>query len=454
MSTVALGNATTADVTLGATSLEEIEVLGTRIVTAVDVKSTESATNVTREELERLPVDRTVSGRAAGAGPEQGRRRRSGGVSFGGSSVAENTVYVNGLNVTDFYNRIGFSSVPFAFYEEFQVKTGGYSVEFGRTTGGVINAVTRSGTNEFQFGTEVDWEPSFLQATARRPLRRHGRPYIIEQLRRVRPHQPHAVRVRPDRAGQAVLLRDVRGARLPPRQHQRRRHHFYEGKTDDGFWGAKVDWQINDRNLLELLAFSDKNDRPPTSTRSTRTGDTGRRTEHAVHRHRWRELVGDLHRLPHRRVLDQGAVRRERARLPPRSLNDIDCNRVRDRRRAGAGDLGCTSTATWSKRARRRARRRAWISSGHLGDHRLRFGLDHENNTSRLSASFYPGPDGCCTSVRSTEPGATLDNGGVVPAGATAYVRTRTQRGRRQVRDRSTRPTTSRTTGRSPTAWC
>ena len=56
--TVGLGTATTANVTLGVTTLEEVQVLGTRIVTAVDVKSTESATNVTREELERLPVER------------------------------------------------------------------------------------------------------------------------------------------------------------------------------------------------------------------------------------------------------------------------------------------------------------------------------------------------------------------------------------------------------------
>ena len=33
--------------------------------------------------------------------------------------------------------------MPFAFFQEFQVKTGGYSAEFGRSTGGVINAVTR-----------------------------------------------------------------------------------------------------------------------------------------------------------------------------------------------------------------------------------------------------------------------------------------------------------------------
>ena len=97
----------------------------------------------------------------------------------GGSSIAENTVYINGLNVTDFYNRVGSSSVPYAFYKEFQVKTGGYSVEFGRTTGGVINAVTRSGTNEFEYGTEVAWEPSWLQSEKKNRFNPDGSPRII-----------------------------------------------------------------------------------------------------------------------------------------------------------------------------------------------------------------------------------------------------------------------------------
>lgn len=148
--TVGLGSATTANVTIGATTLEEIQVLGTRIVTAVDVKSTESAMNVTREELERLPVERDLESIALLAPGLNKGDGSLGGLSFGGSSVAENTTYINGLNVTDFYNRIGSSTVPYAFYKEVQVKTGGYSVEFGRTTGGVINAVTRSGTNEFE----------------------------------------------------------------------------------------------------------------------------------------------------------------------------------------------------------------------------------------------------------------------------------------------------------------
>ena len=37
-------------------------------------------------------------------------------------------------------------------------------------------------------------------------------------------------------------------------------------RSDNDFWGAKLDWHITDNHLLELLAFSDKADRPPATT--------------------------------------------------------------------------------------------------------------------------------------------------------------------------------------------
>jgi len=164
---VGLGNTTTVNVPVsGVNTLGTVEVRAPQVVSMVDVKSTESATNITREELSRLPVDRDITAVALLApGAVKGKGSLGGqGISFGGSSVAENTVYINGLNVTDFYNRVGFSSVPFAFYQEFQVKTGGYSVEFGRSTGGVINAVTRSGSNDFKAGAELVLEPRAWQS--------------------------------------------------------------------------------------------------------------------------------------------------------------------------------------------------------------------------------------------------------------------------------------------------
>jgi outer membrane receptor protein involved in Fe transport len=71
--------------------------------------------------------------------------------SVGGSSIAENAFFVNGLNITNFDNYLGASLVPFEFYRTVEVMTGGYQAEFGRATGGVINAVTKSGTNDWVF---------------------------------------------------------------------------------------------------------------------------------------------------------------------------------------------------------------------------------------------------------------------------------------------------------------
>lgn len=142
---VSLGNATTVNLVerqKATTDLEGVQVSAPVVISAVDVSSTETATNVSREEIRRLPVDQNVQSVALLAPGVNKGNAGFGGISFGGSSVAENSFYVNGLNVTDFYNRNGFSEAPFAFYQEFQVKTGGYSVEFGRTTGGVVNAVT------------------------------------------------------------------------------------------------------------------------------------------------------------------------------------------------------------------------------------------------------------------------------------------------------------------------
>lgn len=85
--------------------------------------------------------------------------------SFGGGSVAENAYYIDGLNITNPDTYVGGNQVPFDFYKTIEVKTGGYAAEFGRATGGVINATTKSGTNDFMFAIHGNYAPSDLQAT-------------------------------------------------------------------------------------------------------------------------------------------------------------------------------------------------------------------------------------------------------------------------------------------------
>jgi hypothetical protein len=51
--------------------------------------------------------------------------------SFGGSSVAENSSYINGFNVTNLLKNLSYSQVPFYAIDTQQVLTGGYGPQYG-----------------------------------------------------------------------------------------------------------------------------------------------------------------------------------------------------------------------------------------------------------------------------------------------------------------------------------
>ena len=424
--TVSLGNATT--VNLGraeAATLETISVTGS-VVPAVDVTSVERATNVTREELRRLPVDQNITSVATLA-PGVNRGVASfGGISFGGSSVAENAFYINGLNVTDFYNRNGFSSAPFAFYQEFQVKTGGYSVEFGRSTGGVVNAVTRSGTNEFHYGAELTLEPSQWQSEAKDRYDADGERYLTAS-------SDEYSLAKLNLYASGALVKDTlffflmyEGRDYQPQNTNDAGTVLTKNESDDGFWGGKIDWHINDSNLLELMAFSDKNanvgevydfdyaaDSTGPKTNEIYT-DTGGRNWNLT----WTSYLSDSLSMK----LMYGKNEREAFN---RSLSDIECNRVvadSDIERPDV-PLGCTTNSSVQARNDDREAARADFEWS-LGDHLLRFGLDHEKNTSDYDR-HYPGPGAIYYNIYPGSPGDTIDNGGVIPEGYDGYVRAR-----------------------------
>ncbi|MEJ7747015.1 MAG: TonB-dependent receptor [Luteimonas sp.] len=430
--TVSLGNATNVDIGSGTnlTTLGTVQVIGSGVITPVDVTSTESATNLTSEQLSRLPVaSDPLSVALLTPGLTRGDSAL-GGVSFGGSSVAENTIYVNGLNVTDFYNRIGFSQVPYSFYKEFQIKTGGYSVEFGRTTGGVINAVTKSGTNKFEYGAELRWEPSSLQSAARDRFTANGTRYFTAR------HDEY------DRASltgfaSGPIVRDrlfffamYEARKFEPVNTSTSGTTLFEGEADTPFWGTKLDWQITDSHLLELLAFSDKNE--SSSSTFPFNPDTGDKTGPSSGT-TLSEGGGINWALTYTGYLtDDLSVKamygeNDRARAT-RGSADLECNKVFDNRPAPLrGDKGCTFNTTVLDAVDTREAMRLDFEWA-LGDHLLRFGLDREVNTSEFE-QFAPGPDNLRYDVFATRPGSAL-NGAVVPPGVTAYVRTRKQSNR------------------------
>jgi len=428
--TVTLGNATTVNLgASNATNLSAVNVSGTAIITAVDVTSTESSTNISREELRRLPVDQNIAAVASLAPGVVKGASAFGGLSFGGSSVAENAIYVNGLNVTDFYNRNGYSEAPFNFYQEFQVKTGGYSVEFGRTTGGVINAVARSGSNEFHAGVEMTMEPGAWHAQAEDRYDANGNRYLTASEDRDSLMKTNIYASGPIVKDKLFIFAMVEQRGDNPRNTNDEGTTLTSNSSSPDFWGTTIDWHINDSNLLSLMAFSDKSKNVgtvynydyDTHTIGAKTNtiytDTGGKNWSLTYTN---YLTDNLSM----KVL-YGENKRESFN---RALTDLDCNPVAAENAVPKPGvpLGCTTNTAVEKRNDKRKEGRADFE-WKLEDHLLRFGYDHEDDDS-IYSRHYPGPGAIYYNVYAATPGSTIPNpngGGVIPPGYNGYVRAR-----------------------------
>ncbi|MCB9562129.1 MAG: TonB-dependent receptor [Kofleriaceae bacterium] len=129
----------------------------------IDQGSTKTGPTITKEYTDNIPVGRTF-GAVLGAAP--GSQGDTYGISFGGSTSAENTYIVEGVNTTDTAYGLLSSNLPNEFVEETEVITGGYNAEFGRSTGGVINVVTKQGGNDLHGSVFAYFTPGALVAAS------------------------------------------------------------------------------------------------------------------------------------------------------------------------------------------------------------------------------------------------------------------------------------------------
>jgi hypothetical protein len=122
-------------------------------------------------ETARSQTSTTVNDRAVSDLPVNGRNfldftlltpgvsrdlTRYGDISFGGQRGTANSMLVDGAHSNNVFfgqstGRSGTGRNPYSFsqdaVQEFQVAANGYNAEVGRAGGGVINVITKSGTN-------------------------------------------------------------------------------------------------------------------------------------------------------------------------------------------------------------------------------------------------------------------------------------------------------------------
>jgi hypothetical protein len=178
---------------------------------------------------------------------------------IGGASPAENLYLVNGLNTTSVILGLGSTFVPMDFVEEVQVKTGGYEAEFGRSTGGVINLVTKSGTNTLRGGASLYWEPAGLQETQPDTFTTDNQGQVL-----IASHNQDEERefreanlslggpIVRDRLFGFGFVRWVDSDQLEILSNLAQRSGYAEPD-----WGLKLDWNLTDGHRLEGTYLSD-----------------------------------------------------------------------------------------------------------------------------------------------------------------------------------------------------
>ena len=153
-----------------AVNLNAIKVTANAIP-AIDVTTTNQVTTITSKQLQQLPLARTAEDIALLApgvnmgSPELGSGPLGTPINvFGGASAAENAYYVDGMNVTEALNSMGGVSLPYGAIDQQQTFISGYDARYGRSIGGVINQIGKSGTNDWHFGVRALWQPASLRA--------------------------------------------------------------------------------------------------------------------------------------------------------------------------------------------------------------------------------------------------------------------------------------------------
>ena len=152
-----IGQRADLDVTLEAGAISEVVTITGATTELVETSKTAVATTVDQQRIDNLPINErnylsfalttsTVgrdNGRPIGPAPTTG-------LNFGGQRGRSNLVQVDGADNTDNSINASRSTVSQEAVQEFQVVTNSYAPEFGRSAGGVVNVVTKGGSNDLR----------------------------------------------------------------------------------------------------------------------------------------------------------------------------------------------------------------------------------------------------------------------------------------------------------------
>jgi hypothetical protein len=166
-----LGMSPTIDFTLQLEGVKE-SVTASAEIPVVEVSNTTFSTTLQTEQLKNLPTNGRDFKNLVLLTPETRLDAERGNISIGGQRGIATNVTVDGVDYNNsfFGGTVGGAEgrAPLSLSEEsikeFSVITNGASVEFGRSGGGFVNVITKSGTNTIHGSGFMYWQPQALIA--------------------------------------------------------------------------------------------------------------------------------------------------------------------------------------------------------------------------------------------------------------------------------------------------
>ena len=240
-----------------------------------------TGTNVSREQIETLPsANRNIQDYIRLDPRISQVSKADGAISAGGQNTRYNAIRIDGVSAGDPFglerNNLPTERQPVSMdaIEAINIDLANYDTTITGGTGANINAVTKSGTNEFHGSVYYTYRDKDM---VRKDLRRRR----IQRLQRRADLRRHLRR--PDHQGQAVLLRQLREVRAHRAGHQPDRHAVRQrrrspmptsrasrmprrptastpaslalpasSKTETEEKAIKLDWNINDNHRAAL----------------------------------------------------------------------------------------------------------------------------------------------------------------------------------------------------------
>ena len=137
----------------------------------IDVKQSARATSLRAEDIEKMPKGRDFTSLVTQAPGTNLETAKLGGISIDGASASENRFIIDGAETGNLQSGIAGKAMVTDFVDEVQVKSSGYAAEYGGATGGVINVISRTGTNQWRGSAFTYYSGDGLDSNYRPTLR-------------------------------------------------------------------------------------------------------------------------------------------------------------------------------------------------------------------------------------------------------------------------------------------